>query len=43
MLPGGNQIDFLVRQPITQMVDETAKILGFDKPAIKKLSRKIIL
>jgi len=30
-----------VRQPIAQMVDETAKILGFDKPAIKKPSRKI--
>ncbi|HEY6858533.1 MAG TPA: LacI family DNA-binding transcriptional regulator [Pseudolabrys sp.] len=30
-----------VRQPIAQMVDETAKILGFDKPAIKKPSRTI--
>jgi DNA-binding LacI/PurR family transcriptional regulator len=30
-----------VRQPIAQMVYETAKILGFDKPAIKKPSRKI--
>ena len=30
-----------VRQPIAQMVDETAKILGFDRPAIKKPPRKI--
>jgi DNA-binding LacI/PurR family transcriptional regulator len=30
-----------VRQPIAQMVDETARILGFDKPAIKNPSRKI--
>jgi DNA-binding LacI/PurR family transcriptional regulator len=30
-----------VRQPIAQMVDETAKILGFDRPAIKQPSRKI--
>jgi DNA-binding LacI/PurR family transcriptional regulator len=30
-----------VRQPITQMVDETAKILGFDTPVIKKPFRKI--
>ena len=27
-----------VRQPIAQMVDETATILGFDKPAIKRQS-----
>jgi DNA-binding LacI/PurR family transcriptional regulator len=32
-----------VRQPVTQMVNETAKILGFDKSAIKKPSRKIHL
>ena len=31
-----------VRQPITQMVDETAKILDFDKSAIKKPFRKIL-
>ena len=30
-----------VRQPIAQMVDETAKILGFDKTTIKKPPRKI--
>jgi DNA-binding LacI/PurR family transcriptional regulator len=30
-----------VRQPVAQMVDETAKILGFDKSAIKKPSRTI--
>lgn len=30
-----------VRQPIAQMVYETARILGFDKPAIKNPSRKI--
>jgi len=30
-----------VRQPIEKMVDETAKILGFDQPAIKKPPRKI--
>jgi len=30
-----------VRQPIAQMVDETAKILGFDKPAIKRPPRTI--
>jgi DNA-binding LacI/PurR family transcriptional regulator len=31
-----------VRQPITQMVDETAKILDFDQYAIKKPFRKIL-
>jgi len=30
-----------VRQPIAQMIDETAKILGFDKSAIKNPSRTI--